>query len=262
LSLVGRPTYNLLMIWKLLKPHARSGSLHPCTLLTGVPVLGVTDPTPTTTQLFSTQPAALNQEKSTCEVAWALAGETDKLPWSGVQPFTRNLPKSNSAKSVQVCPAAVDFDARYYVANCPLDLKLEYIASSNDQGEPKVLINGNKGSNFGLDKRITLLSMSQWRNSARPLLSVQTPWVFMSDDPVYINIFPPFMHFATPGLPGLVLNQRASLEQSPLNISWIFEWHEPSKPILIKKGDPWIYVHFEGNDPSRRVRLLQAELKA
>lgn len=32
--------------------------------------------------------------------------------WAPPKPFTRTAPKPSSAKSVQVCPAAIDFDRR------------------------------------------------------------------------------------------------------------------------------------------------------
>ena len=41
---------------------------------------------------------------------------------------------------------------------------------------------------------------------------------------------------------------------------WAFEWHEPAKPLVLKRGDPWFTVRFETMDPSRKVRLVEARM--
>ncbi len=41
---------------------------------------------------------------------------------------------------------------------------------------------------------------------------------------------------------------------------WAFEWFEPNKPLILHRGEPWFYVRFETHDPSRPVRLVEAEM--
>ena len=53
--------------------------------------------------------------KKVIDVGWTLIDFPASVIWSDPEPFTRNLPKSTTAKSVQVCPAALDFDAGYFV---------------------------------------------------------------------------------------------------------------------------------------------------
>ena len=47
-------------------------------------------------------------EKKIIEAGWGLLGSKNftSLNWDNPRPFSRNLPKPTSAKSVQVCPAA------------------------------------------------------------------------------------------------------------------------------------------------------------
>jgi heat shock protein HspQ len=41
---------------------------------------------------------------------------------------------------------------------------------------------------------------------------------------------------------------------------WAFEWHDIGKDLVVRRGQPWFYVRFETNDPTHRVRLVEAEL--
>jgi hypothetical protein len=41
-------------------------------------------------------------------------------------------------------------------------------------------------------------------------------------------------------------------------LSWAFEWHELSKDLVLRKGEPWFYVMFEGKNPSEPIELLEA----
>jgi hypothetical protein len=43
---------------------------------------------------------------------------------------------------------------------------------------------------------------------------------------------------------------------------WAFEWHEPEKDIILKRGEPLFYCQFEGMDPSRPVQVVEAEKTA
>ena len=40
---------------------------------------------------------------------------------------------------------------------------------------------------------------------------------------------------------------------------WGFEWFDTNKPLSLKRGEPWFYARFEAIDPSRPVRLVEAE---
>ena len=40
---------------------------------------------------------------------------------------------------------------------------------------------------------------------------------------------------------------------------WAFEWHEPDKDLVLRRGEPLFYCQFEGDDPSRPVQVVEAE---
>ena len=66
------------------------------------------------------------------EVGWMIDTDKASLIWDPPRPYLRKMPKPNSVKSVQVCPAAIDFDARHFVITCPVDLHLKIKLSDKE----------------------------------------------------------------------------------------------------------------------------------
>ena len=79
----------------------------------------------------------------------------------------------------------------------------------------------------------------------------------MSEKPAQM---PPFFHYRDPPLPGTLVGGRFPIDVWPRPMMWAFEWHDPKKPIKLKRGEPWFYARFEAQDPSRPVRVVEAEL--
>ena len=40
---------------------------------------------------------------------------------------------------------------------------------------------------------------------------------------------------------------------------WAFEWHDPQKPLVLRRGEPLFYCQFEGSSPDRAIQLVEAE---
>lgn len=40
---------------------------------------------------------------------------------------------------------------------------------------------------------------------------------------------------------------------------WAFEWFDIKQDLVLRRGEPWFYVRFETENPSRPVRLIEAE---
>jgi hypothetical protein len=41
---------------------------------------------------------------------------------------------------------------------------------------------------------------------------------------------------------------------------WAFEWHDTSKDLILKRGEPLFYCQFDSFVPSRTIKLIQAAL--
>jgi hypothetical protein len=40
---------------------------------------------------------------------------------------------------------------------------------------------------------------------------------------------------------------------------WAFEWHDPSRDIVLSRGEPLFYCLFETTPPDRAVQMVEAQ---
>lgn len=193
------------------------------------------------------------------EVGWLIDTDKSSLIWDPPKPYLRKMPRPMSVKSVQVCPAAIDFDARHFVVPCPVDLHLKIKLSDK---EPPALVNAAGAASTvrpkHLNQMVHLISQSEWRDPAKPILQISTPYLFLSDDVAYINQIAPYLDYIDPPWPGTLISGRFPVHVWPRHLMWAFEWHDTSKDLILKRGDPWFYARFETHDPTRPIRLVEA----
>ena len=199
----------------------------------------------------------------TVEVGWML--ETDKAGfiWEAPRRLTLDYPAPEHAKSVGVCPAVLDHEARLFEVPCPIDVQLT-IAPKTPGGE-LVLVNAAGAQSTIRSKHLgqmaVLIGRREWRHPDRPIVQIITPYIFIADEPVYMTQLPAFNHYRPLPLPGLVIGGRLPIHIWPRQMMWAFEWHDTKQPIVLKRGEPWFYVRFETFDPSRPVRMVEAEMR-
>lgn len=197
----------------------------------------------------------------TVTVGWTVRTPTSTALWSPPVPYRRDDPKPASAKSVQKCPAAIDFDARHFVIPCPVDVRLGFEKGANGQ---LTFIDLDKEQSAvrptGLANILQLQPQNEWRRPDRPLIQMVAPYVFVADEPCYVVQTPPYLDFFPTPRPGIQLGGRYPIHIWPRPLAWGFEWHDLSKPLILKRGEPWFYVHFETENPSARVRLVEQEM--
>ena len=88
---------------------------------------------------------------------------------------------------------------------------------------------------------------SSWsRPSARP--------------PCWIVQAPPFLHYRSEPLPGLTVTGRFPISLWPRPLMWAFEWHDTTRELVLRRGEPLFHVGFEGERPDRPVQLVEASL--
>ncbi|MEO8558397.1 MAG: hypothetical protein ABI439_04995 [Rhodospirillales bacterium] len=197
----------------------------------------------------------------TLEVGWVLQPGMATAVWFEPQPFRREGPPPPTAKAVQNCPAVIDYDARHFVVPCPVDLN---IALAKDK-DGKVVLRNLDGAASSvapshLAKLVHLNSPGQWRHPERPLIQISTPYRFIADEPCFINQMPPFLHYRREQWPGTMIAGRFQADVWPRIMMWAFEWMDPSKPLQLRRGEPWFYLRFEPSDDSDRpVRMVEAE---
>ncbi len=192
---------------------------------------------------------------------WLLDTEHTGVIWAAPTPLVHDHPKPTSSKSAAQCPAVIEFDRRHFVIPAPIDL--HYRFTKNAQGQLQLTnMAGPMGAvrSGALNQMVVVMPQNEWRHPARPVLQITTPYLFVSDDPLWINQFPPYLHYLAQPLPGIQLCGRFPIDVWPRLMMWAFEWHDPSRDLVLKRGQPWFYIRFETPSPAARVRLVEAEM--
>ena len=194
-------------------------------------------------------------------VGWTVRAAKAGVLWQPPQVFTRNDQKAASSKSVQYCPAAVEFDRRHYVVTCPFDLTLQFEQLPNGQLQLRDVDAEQSGVRpVALRELVVLHPQNEWRDPNKPVVQNVAPYIFVADEPCYIVQTPPYLHYAPAPRPGVQVGGRFPIHIWPRPLSWGFEWHDPTKPLKLKRGEPWFYVHFETENPAGRIRLVENEM--
>jgi hypothetical protein len=204
-------------------------------------------------------PSASPPGSRSYEVGWLFNTDKSSVIWDAPKPV-RQEAHTTAAKSVAFCPSVIDFDRRHFVINSPIDVHMRLAASpdgklnvTNILGEKSPVRSGT------LNQMLVFAPQNEWRHPQRPVIQVATPYLFIADDPVHINQFPPFLHHDGAARPGVQLCGRFPIDVWPRILMWAFEWHDLSKDLILKRGQPWFYVRFETPDPSASVRLVEAQ---
>lgn len=197
------------------------------------------------------------------EVGWLIDAEKSGFIYEAPRPYQRRAPAPQSAKAVGHCPAVIDYEARHVEIPCPYDLHLrlgkdeggqyrtEFVSSQRSAASPKALA-----------KLVTLNGPSQWREPGRPVIQIAAPYRFIADEPVWLNQLRRIFHHRAQPLPGVMIGGRFPTHLWPRILMWAFEWHDPTQDLILKRGEPWFYLRFETQDPSRQVRLVEAAMTA
>ena len=96
------------------------------------------------------------------------------------------------AKSASRCPAVINLESRYFLIKCPFDIHLRF--ERDKDGQPRLKnMAGQKSPvrSNKLSEAVRLVKEAEWRYPDRPTLQIQTPYLFIADEPVFINQVPP-----------------------------------------------------------------------
>lgn len=164
------------------------------------------------------------------------------------------------AKSASRCPAVINMESRFFMVRCPFDL---HIGFGRDKDGRAVLINragpGGGVRTAKLNEVLVLVNEVEWRYPDRPTVQLKLPYIFICDEPVYVTQLDAFAHYRKEPLPGTIFGGRFPVNLWPRPLMWAMEWHDTSKDLILKRGDPLFYVLFECDSPDRAVTLVEAE---
>ena len=199
-------------------------------------------------------------ESGPLTVGWFLVQDKGAILYDPPERVMIRPPNKAHAKSASRCPAVIQLESRYFMVKCPFDL---HIGFQRDEKGKAVLVNrpGAASSirSAKLNEVLTLVNEAEWRFPYRPTVQLHLPYCFIADEPVWMSQISAFAHYRADPLPGTIFGGRFPVSIWPRPLMWAFEWHEPQKDLVLKRGEPLFYVQFEGMDPVRPVQLLEAE---
>ncbi len=192
-------------------------------------------------------------------VGWFLTEDKGALLYDPPERLMFRQTNKAHAKSASRCPAVIQLESRYFVVKCPFDLHIGF--ARDDKGKPVLINRAGAASpvrSSKLNQVLTLVNEVEWRYPDRPTLQLSLPYCFIADEPVYMTQLGTFAHYRRDSLPGTIFGGRFPVSVWPRPLMWAFEWHEPERDLILKRGEPLFYCQFEGVGPERPVQLVEA----
>ena len=194
-------------------------------------------------------------------VGWFLANSKGGIIYDPPERVRSADVDRTHAKSASRCPAVINLESRYFLIKCPFDIHIGF--ARDKDGKPSLrnlagTASSIRGSKLG--EKLHLTPEVEWRHPGIPTIQLSLPYVFVADEPVYMTQLSPFMHYAKEPLPGTIFGGRFPINVWPRPLMWAFEWHEPEKPIKLKRGDPLFYAMFETVPQDRSVSVKEAKV--
>ncbi|MGQ0567131.1 MAG: hypothetical protein ACT4OK_18980 [Gemmobacter sp.] len=193
-------------------------------------------------------------------VGWFLTEDKGALLYDPPERLIFRQTNKAHAKSASRCPAVIQMESRYFVVKCPFDLHIGY--GRDDKGKPVLINRAGAASpvrSSKLNQVLTLVNEVEWRYPDRPTLQLSLPYCFIADEPVYMTQLGTFAHYRRDSLPGTIFGGRFPVSVWPRPLMWAFEWHEPERDLILKRGEPLFYCQFEAQGPERPVQLVEAQ---
>ena len=193
-------------------------------------------------------------------VGWFLASDKGAVLYDPPERVSLRQTNKAHAKSASRCPGVIQLESRYFMVKCPFDMHIGF--ARDDKGKGVLVNRAGTASPIRANKLgevLTLVNEAEWRYPDRPTIQLSLPYCFIADEMVYVTQLSAFMHYRPDPLPGTIFGGRFPVSVWPRPLMWAFEWHEPGKDIILKRGEPLFYCQFEGMDPSRPVQVVEAE---
>lgn len=193
-------------------------------------------------------------------VGWFLTSDKGAVLYDPPERLSFRQTNRAHAKSAARCPAVIQMESRYFVIKAPFDMAVGF--GRDDKGKPHLVNRAGgasaiRGSKLG--DLLSLVNEGEWRYPDRPTIQLSLPYCFIADETVFLTQLGPFAHYRRESLPGTIFGGRFPVNVWPRPLMWAFEWHEPDRDIVLRRGEPLFYCQFEGMSPDRPVQLVEAE---
>jgi hypothetical protein len=207
--------------------------------------------------------AELDPKTGPIGVGWFLTSDKGGILYDAPERLASRQTNKGHAKSASRCPAVIQMESRYFVVKCPFDLNIGF--KRDEKGVPTLINLSGSASTIRANKLgqvLTLVNETEWRYPDRPTVQMLLPYCFIADELVYMTQIGTFAHYRPDPLPGTIFGGRFPINLWPRPLMWAFEWHDTTKPIAIRRGEPLFYCQFEGSSPDRPIQMMEAERTA
>ena len=196
-------------------------------------------------------------------VGWFLTKDKGAILYEAPERLATRQTNKAHAKSAGRCPAVIQMESRYFVVKSPFDLHIGF--GRDDKGKAHLINRAGasspvRGSKLG--EVLTLVNETEWRFPDRPTIQLSLPYCFIADETVYLTQLGTFAHYRADPLPGTIFGGRFPVNLWPRPLMWAFEWHDPKKDVILRRGEPLFYCQFEASGPDRPVQVVEAERTA
>lgn len=184
----------------------------------------------------------------------------NKFGWykfGGFPPEKLNMNDHIKGKG-KFCPALVNIFKNTYVIRSPFDLDLR-IKKREDTELWWVEVLPESSLNPEYFNDIFVIHPFKDQNNKNwPMMQMNLPFTFISDDDVYIEAIAPLLEYNQ--LPGIIMGGTYSIYDWHRPINWGFEWRDTTKDIHIKRGQPLMYIRFNPRDRNDTVTLKEVPI--
>lgn len=161
---------------------------------------------------------------------------------------------NQSSNNYLKCPAIVDFLKNTYVIKSPVDLHFSF----NSKNNWVELI--NKDQKF-YDSFVLNRCDVRTSENAPMLITLRLWYLFVSDKSCLLEMFSPFMHLDKCVSQMRLLAGSFDISKWFRHIEIVFEVVDPSKDLIIKRGDALAYIKFKTFN-NERINLIQKMFNA
>lgn len=193
-------------------------------------------------------------------VGWFLSESRGALLYPAPERVSFRPPNKGHAKSAARCPGVIQMESRFFLIRCPFDLHIGF--GRDDKGQARLINRLGDASPIRSNKLaqvLTLVNEREWRYPDRPTIQLSLPYCFVADELCYLTQLDSFAHYRPTPLPGTIFGGRFPIHCWLRPLMWAMEWHDTSKDLILKRGDPLFYLQFEGPSPERPVQLVETE---
>lgn len=145
------------------------------------------------------------------------------------------------------CPAFSNYINQTYVLKSPFDLELSY-------ENAKVIV-----TNSSLDR-------SEYENNLtvnldnRPVVQLELHVGLVSDKPCFVEIFGSFFNEDTKNEPFRVIPGTYDIFSWQRFLNFAFEWIYTQDKVVIKRGQPLLYLRFRGENLNEKFQMIRIEM--